>query len=101
MKFCLVHGEITSIGSRGPKPQRSFLVPTVTETAVHIEVSSEGSSEPFTIGGACWSYQASESSYVTTMAVDDQSGDFSICLMVLTSQCCSSIGSELPAWEFS
>ncbi len=35
------------------------------------------------------------------MAVDDQNFDFSIWLIVVTSQCCSSIGSELPAWAFS
>ena len=50
--------------------------------------------EPFTIGMTWWSYQPSESSQVTTMAVDAQSLDSSIWLMVFTRNVCSSSGSE-------
>jgi|SRR5437763_1443300 hypothetical protein len=59
--FALVHGEITSIGSRWLYPQRTGLLPSLTGAEEQIAASSEVL-EPFTIFDGLWSYQPSESS---------------------------------------
>src|SRR5690242_13818811 len=91
--FTRVQGEITSSGSRWLKPQRTGKLPSVMGFEAQMAASSEVL-EPFTMTGGWWSYQPSESSYVITMAVDDQNLDCSIWLIVFTRNVCSSSGSE-------
>src|ERR1700675_50189 len=61
-------------------------------------VSALAIAEGLTIGLIWWSYQPSESSYEMMMAVLRQNFDFWIALIVVTRNCCSSSGSEYPAW---
>src|ERR1700722_2863007 len=68
-KLSRVQGEMTTIGRRGPKPQRSLRGPTLIATDEHSGLSiglplesRVASWEPLTIGDFWWSYQPSESS---------------------------------------
>ncbi len=61
---------------------------------VHTDWSVAGSADPLRIFGATWSYQPSESSYVTTIAVLDQDFDDSIALISRVRNFCSSSGLE-------
>jgi hypothetical protein len=81
------------MGSRWPKPQRVVQSSRVIGTEEQNGVSADVL-DPFTIGMTWWSYQPSESSQVTMIAVDFQYLDSSIWLMVLTRKFCSSSGVE-------
>src|SRR5215469_18656347 len=107
-KFDFAYGETTSIGIRGPYPQRPSMPPSgvpfphfprplswslfclfwvlVPEVCVH--------AEELTIGLIWWSYQPSESSHVITIAVLLQKSEFWSALMTVTTNSCSISGSE-------
>src|SRR6267154_2603143 len=100
MKFEFAHGETTSRGKRGPKPQRPFWVPPLTSFAFgepQLPGHSNWSSDTFdwvTMVPIWWSYQPSESSQALITAVSFHSFDRIRALMTFTTKICSSIGSE-------
>src|SRR5487761_1414845 len=106
IQFGRAHGEISRNGSRGPTPHLpcsgwpAELTGTWLSWLPHMPVPVSASIEVcdwVTTGPSTWSYQPSESSQVTTTAVDDQLFGDSRWLMVLVGQACSSGGSEYPA----
>src|ERR1700753_3835786 len=97
MKFDFAHGEITSRGWRGPRPQRAasapgFGVPQLPGP----NRKSRSVADGVRTGGTLWSYQPSESSQTMTIAVSFQKRDFWTALIVSTRKPCSVSGSELP-----